>query len=65
MLDEDIREGLTFDDVLILPAKSDVEPADVSTITRFSRRIELRIPLVGAAMDTVTRSTMAIALAQQ
>ena len=65
MLDENIREGLTFDDVLILPAKSDVEPADVSTITRFSRRIELRIPLVGAAMDTVTRSTMAIALAQQ
>ena len=65
MLDENIREGLTFDDVLILPAPSDVEPADVSTAARFSRRIELRIPLVGAAMDTVTRSTMAIALAQQ
>ena len=65
MLDENIREGLTFDDVLIVPAKSCVEPADASVATRFSRHLELRVPLVGAAMDTVTRSTMAIALAQQ
>ncbi|MHB8055359.1 MAG: IMP dehydrogenase [Candidatus Aminicenantales bacterium] len=65
MLDENIREGLTFDDVLIVPAKSDVEPAEALVATRFSRNLELRIPLVGAAMDTVTRSTMAIALAQQ
>ncbi|MCX6565446.1 MAG: IMP dehydrogenase [Candidatus Aminicenantes bacterium] len=65
MLDERIREGLTFDDVLVVPSKSNVEPADASVATRFSRRLDLRIPLVGAAMDTVTRSTMAIALAQQ
>jgi IMP dehydrogenase len=65
MLDGTIPEGLTFDDVLILPAKSNVEPSDASVATRFSRRIDLRIPIVAAAMDTVTRSTMAIALAQQ
>ena len=65
MLDENIREGLTFDDVLIVPAKSSVEPADASVATHFSRHLELPIPLVGAAMDTVTRSAMAIALAQQ
>jgi len=65
MLDESIREGLTFDDVLVVPAKSSVEPAGASVATKFSRRIELHIPLVAAAMDTVTRSTMAIALAQQ
>jgi len=65
MLDEKLREGLTFDDVLIVPAKTNVEPADACVATRFSRHLELRVPLVGAAMDTVTRSTMAIALAQQ
>jgi len=65
MLDESIREGLTFDDVLIVPAKSGVEPADASVVTKFSRHLDLRVPLVSAAMDTVTRSTMAIALAQQ
>jgi len=64
-LDESIREALTFDDVLVVPAKSSVEPADAATSSLFSRHLELRIPLVGAAMDTVTRSTMAIALAQQ
>ncbi|MBN1938280.1 MAG: IMP dehydrogenase [Candidatus Aminicenantes bacterium] len=65
MLDESIREGLTFDDVLVVPAKSAVEPADAQVATKFSRRIDLQVPLVAAAMDTVTRSTMAIALAQQ
>ncbi len=65
MLDESIREGLTFDDVLVVPAKSSVEPAGASVATKFSRRLDLQIPLVAAAMDTVTRSTMAIALAQQ
>jgi len=65
MLDASIPEGLTFDDVLVVPSKTNVEPADASVATLFSRRLELRIPLVGAAMDTVTRSTMAIALAQQ
>jgi len=65
MLDGTIPEGLTFDDVLVVFAKSNVEPSDVSVATRFSRRIDLQIPIVGAAMDTVTRSTMAISLAQQ
>jgi len=65
MLKENIKEGLTFDDVLILPAKSDVIPAQADVSTRFSRNIPLQIPIVSAAMDTVTESRMAIALAQQ
>jgi IMP dehydrogenase len=65
MLEAKIREGLTFDDVLILPAKSTVIPADVDVTTRLSQNIELKIPIVSAAMDTVTESKMAIALAQQ
>jgi IMP dehydrogenase len=65
MLDETIREALTFDDVLILPAKSDVVPQEASVATRLSRNISLNIPLVSAAMDTVTTSRMAIAMAQQ
>ncbi len=65
MLEAKIREGLTFDDVLILPAKSTVIPADIDITTRLSQNIELKIPIVSAAMDTVTESKMAIALAQQ
>jgi IMP dehydrogenase len=65
MLDDKIREALTFDDVLILPAKSDVVPQQASVATRLSRNIALNIPIVSAAMDTVTTSRMAIALAQQ
>lgn len=65
MLDEKIKEGLTFDDVLILPAKSDVLPSQADISTRFSRNIPLSIPIVSAAMDTVTGSRMAIALAQK
>ena len=65
MLDDTIREALTFDDVLILPAKSDVVPQQASVATRLSRNISLNIPIVSAAMDTVTMSRMAIALAQQ
>lgn len=65
MLEETIREALTFDDVLILPAASDVAPAQASVSTRLSRNITLNIPVVSAAMDTVTMSRMAIALAQQ
>jgi IMP dehydrogenase len=59
------REGLTFDDVLLVPAESSVLPAEVSTRTRLTRRIELEIPIVGAAMDTVTEAEMAIALARE
>jgi len=60
-----VPEALTFDDVLLLPAKSDVVPATVSTSTRLSRNITLNIPIISAAMDTVTESRLAIALAQQ
>ncbi|HEX2044335.1 MAG TPA: IMP dehydrogenase [Gaiellaceae bacterium] len=59
------REGLTFDDVLLVPAESSVLPADVTTRTRLARGIELAIPLVSAAMDTVTEARMAIALARE
>src|ERR1700757_2311001 len=60
-----VPEALTFDDVLLLPAKSDVVPALADTSTRLSRNIKLNIPLISAAMDTVTESRMDIAMAQQ
>ncbi|MBF0327216.1 IMP dehydrogenase [Magnetospirillum moscoviense] len=60
----EIKEALTFDDVLLVPAESDVLPTQVDTRTRMTRSIELGIPLVSAAMDTVTESRLAIALAQ-
>ncbi|GCE11635.1 IMP dehydrogenase [Tengunoibacter tsumagoiensis] len=59
------KEGLTFDDVLIIPAASSVLPRDVSTQTRFTRTISLNIPIVSAAMDTVTEGRLAIALARE
>jgi IMP dehydrogenase len=65
MLDVKIKEGLTFDDVLVIPAKSGVLPTDVDLKTRFSKNIDLNIPVVSSAMDTVTTSKMAIVLAQQ
>ncbi len=58
-------EGLTFDDVLLVPAYSEVLPREVSLSTKFSRNIELKIPFVTAAMDTVTESSMAIAIARE
>ncbi|MGP1395219.1 MAG: IMP dehydrogenase [Inquilinaceae bacterium] len=60
----EIRQGLTFDDVLLVPAASSIVPADADTGTRLTRGIELGIPILSAAMDTVTESPMAIALAQ-
>lgn len=65
MLQPDLKEALTFDDVLLLPAQSDVIPTETDTTTFFSRTIKLNIPIISAAMDTVTESGMAIAMAQQ
>ncbi len=60
-----IEEGLTYDDVLLVPAYSEILPRDVSLTSKFSRNIELKTPVVSAAMDTVTESRMAIAMARQ
>src|SRR5499427_6090125 len=60
-----ILEGLTFDDVLLVPGKSSVLPAEVNTQTHFTRKLKINVPLVSAAMDTVTESRLAIAIARQ
>ncbi len=60
-----VGEGITFDDVLILPRRSEVVPTQVSTASRLTRRIEVQVPIVSAAMDTVTEARLAIALAQE
>src|SRR5579871_2146635 len=65
MIPESIQEGLTFDDVLLVPSRSEVIPAETDTRTMLTRGIPLNIPIVSAAMDTVTESHLAIALAQQ
>src|SRR5579871_293302 len=65
MIQDELIEGLTFDDVLLEPARSEVLPAEVDTRTCLTRQIGLNIPIVSAAMDTVTESHLAIALAQQ
>ncbi|MDT7780604.1 MAG: dehydrogenase [Acidobacteriota bacterium] len=65
MITPDLQEGLTFDDVLLIPARSEVLPAETDTSTQLTRGIRLRIPLCSAAMDTVTESRLAIAIAQQ
>src|SRR5712672_3298318 len=62
--DRAIREALTFDDVLLVPGASEVLPGQVDTRTRLTRTIELGIPLISAAMDTVTEAALAIAMAQ-
>src|SRR6266480_4458817 len=59
------REGLTFDDVLLVPSESQVLPNEVSTATRLTRGITIQIPIVSAAMDTVTEARLAIALARE
>ena len=60
-----LKEGLTYDDVLVMPSYSDVLPHTVNTSTKFTRNISLNIPVISAAMDTVTESRLAIAIAQE
>jgi IMP dehydrogenase len=60
-----IGEGITFDDVLLIPARSDFVPSQADTSTMLTRNIRINIPLISAAMDTVTESALAIALAQE
>ena len=61
MSDRFVGEGLTFDDVLLVPAESNVLPADINLGTRLTKKIKLNIPVMSAAMDTVTECRMAIA----
>ncbi len=60
-----VKEGLTFDDVLLIPAKSDVLPKDVDISTHLTKKIKLNAPIMSAGMDTVTEAKMAIAMARQ
>jgi IMP dehydrogenase len=65
MLDERIPEALTFDDVLLVPQRSEVLPSEVDVSTRLTRSIQLKVPVISAAMDTVTEAPLAIAMAQE
>src|SRR5258708_20510259 len=65
MINEKIPEGLTFDEVLLAPVRSDVLPTEIDNSTQFTRGIRLQIPLCSAAMDTVTEAGLAIAIPQQ
>ena len=65
MLQDRIKEGLTFDDVLLVPAKSEVLPRDVDLSIQLAKNIKLNIPMLSAAMDTLTDSRMAIAMARE
>ena len=60
-----IETGLTFDDVLLVPAYSEILPSEVQLVSKFSKNLSLKVPVVSAAMDTVTESKMAIAIAQE
>ena len=63
-VNSEIPEGLTFDDVLLVPARSEVLPRDVNVSTKFTRDITLHTPIVSSAMDTVTEADLAIAMAR-
>ena len=65
MIEETLTEALTFDDVLLVPQRSEVLPSEVDVATRLTKAISLKIPIVSAAMDTVTEAHLAIALAQE
>jgi len=65
MLDDVVKESLTFDDVLLVPSSSNVLPKDVDVSTLLTKNITLRIPIISAAMDTVTESRTAICMAQE
>jgi IMP dehydrogenase len=65
MLEQELRMGLTYDDVMLVPAKSQVLPSEVDMRTRLSRHIQINIPIVSSAMDTVTESRLAIAMARE
>ena len=65
MLDDRVPEALTFDDVLLVPQRSEVLPSEVDISTRLTRNISLRTPIISAAMDTVTEAPLAIAMAQE
>src|SRR4051812_46554457 len=65
MLDDDLRESLTFDDVLLVPGYSEVLPAQVEVRSKLTRKLELNIPLVSAAMDSVTEARAAITIARE
>ena len=64
-LNKILGEGLTYDDVLLVPAYSDILPREVNISTKFTRNISLNVPIISAAMDTVTESRMAIAMARE
>ena len=65
MIRQEIKESLTFDDVLLVPAYSEVLPRDVSLTTQLTKSIQLHAPIISAAMDTVTEWKLAVAIAHQ
>jgi IMP dehydrogenase len=65
MLEDNVRIGLTFDDVLLVPAKSNILPGEVDVSTQFTRNIRINSPIVSSAMDTVTEAQLAISIARE